>query len=383
MDIKEDLKRSSSEGRRSKRKRHGAKEKFKKQKSVFQKLLESEHHMAMVFSYCGVFLLYGMTDELLGPTLIELSCLAAKPLKTMSWLFFSHDMGLLCGTLFGGLIVSRVDKNLAMTICLISNALSITILPILHKFMGMVIFVFLYGFFLGTPDTLANVMLIKVFGKEVAPYIQGVHFFYGFGAFLSPLVARPFLRKSCTYMINTTKYYDIPDPTFNLTYDSGTGLWAKSNTEFKRDEDSDIRYAYWMAALFHVPVIFGLSWIFLKRHLDSQKGIYRGSFVSLHNDDELPVQSLDMVSFNPEASFWERVQTNSKHRLLAVTILCSVIMYLYEGLMAMFGGYIYSYAVKGTVSMTSDQGAYLTSMYWVSILRALTIVRKLILVSEH
>lgn len=32
---------------------------------------------------------------------------------------------------------------------------------------------------------------------------------------------------------------------------------------------------------------------------------------------------------------------------------------------AMFGGYIYSYAVKGTVSMTSNQGAYLTSMYWV------------------
>ena len=33
----------------------------------------------------------------------------------------------------------------------------------------------------------------------------------------------------------------------------------------------------------------------------------------------------------------------------------------------MFGGYIYSYAVKGTVNMTSDQGAYLTSMYWVCI----------------
>lgn len=34
----------------------------------------------------------------------------------------------------------------------------------------------------------------------------------------------------------------------------------------------------------------------------------------------------------------------------------------------MFGGYIYSYAVKGTVNMTSDQGAYLTSIYWVFIL---------------
>ena len=76
-------------------------------KTMFQKLLESDHHMLMVLSYCGVFLVYGMTDELLGPTLIELSCLVSRPLETTSWLFFSHDMGLLFGTLFGGLIVSR------------------------------------------------------------------------------------------------------------------------------------------------------------------------------------------------------------------------------------------------------------------------------------
>ena len=76
-------------------------------KTMFQKLLESDHHMLMVLSYCGVFLVYGMTDELLGPTLIELSCLVSRPLETTSWLFFSHDAGLLFGTLFGGLIVSR------------------------------------------------------------------------------------------------------------------------------------------------------------------------------------------------------------------------------------------------------------------------------------
>ena len=70
--------------------------------------------------------------------------------------------------------IHRVDKNLAMTVCLISNALSITVLPVLHKFMGMVMFVFLYGFFLGTPDTLVNVMLIKAFGKEVCCYLYTV-----------------------------------------------------------------------------------------------------------------------------------------------------------------------------------------------------------------
>ena len=84
-----------------------AKEKINQQKSVLQKLLDSDRHMTMILCYCGLFLLYGMSDELLGPTLIELSCIVSKPLKTMSWLFFSHDLGLLCGTLLGGLIVSR------------------------------------------------------------------------------------------------------------------------------------------------------------------------------------------------------------------------------------------------------------------------------------
>ena len=93
--------------KRAAKKNRSAKEKFHKQKSVLQKLIDSEQHMTMVFSYCGLFLLYGMTDELLGPTLIELSCLVTKPLKTMSWLFFCHDLGLLFGTLLGGIIVSR------------------------------------------------------------------------------------------------------------------------------------------------------------------------------------------------------------------------------------------------------------------------------------
>ena len=98
---------SRSSKQKERRGKVGTREKLSKQKTIFQKLIESEQHMAMVFSYCGVFLLYGMTDELLGPTLIELSCLAAAPLKTMSWLFFSHDVGLLVGTLFGGFIVSQ------------------------------------------------------------------------------------------------------------------------------------------------------------------------------------------------------------------------------------------------------------------------------------
>ena len=87
------------------------KEKFRRQKTVWQRLVDSERHMALILCYCGIFMLYGMTDELIGPTLIELSCLVMKPLKTMSWLFFSHDLGLLIGTLIGGFLAARYEHG--------------------------------------------------------------------------------------------------------------------------------------------------------------------------------------------------------------------------------------------------------------------------------
>jgi len=357
--MKETLKRQSSKRRRQ------AKDKMRRQKSVWQRLLDSEKYMTMVLSYCGIFMLYGMTDELLGPTLIELSCLASKPLKSMSWMFFSHDLGLLCGTLIGGVIVSRVDVNMTIAVCLICNALCMAILPVMHKYSHMLFLVLLYGVFLGSPDTLSNVTLIETFGKEVAPYMQGVHFFYGFGAFISPLIARPFLRRTCTYNVNTTKFFASRNESRGLSFDNTTGYWIQKKVEHVQDNSSDVMYAYWIVSISHVPVIFGLSWLYFRKHLEHVKGNYRGSFVSLTaDDDNTPVASLDLLPYALETTFWEKLQKNSKQRLLAVTVLCSIIMYLYEGMMAMYGGYVYSYAVKSVVSMTSDQGAYLTSMYW-------------------
>lgn len=101
MEKEKRKKRTSSTRKRERR------EKFRRQKTVWQRLVDSERHTALIMCYCGIFMLYGMTDELIGPTLIELSCLVMKPLKTMSWLFFSHDLGLLIGTLIGGILVVR------------------------------------------------------------------------------------------------------------------------------------------------------------------------------------------------------------------------------------------------------------------------------------
>ena len=43
-----------------------------------------------------------------------------------------------------------------------------------------------------------NVTLLQLWGKENAPYIQALHFIFGVGALVGPLVAEPFLSTQYT-----------------------------------------------------------------------------------------------------------------------------------------------------------------------------------------
>ena len=43
--------------------------------------------------------------------------------------------------------------------------------------------------------------------------------------------------------------------------------------------------------------------------------------------------TLDMIIYDPEATVLEKIRKNERTRLMAVTALCSVLIYLYEGMM--------------------------------------------------
>ena len=45
--------------------------------------------------------------------------------------------------------------------------------------------------------------------------------------------------------------------------------------------------------------------------------------------------TLDMILYDPEATVLEQIRKNERTRLMAVTALCSILIYLYEGMMVM------------------------------------------------
>lgn len=51
----------------------------------------------------------------------------------------------------------------------------------------------LNGFSIGSFDTAINVWLLEIWQEESGPYMQALHFTYGLGSFVAPLICEPFL----------------------------------------------------------------------------------------------------------------------------------------------------------------------------------------------
>lgn len=72
-----------------------------------KKAVGDKKNFQATLCYCGVFMVFGMSDEVLGPTLLELRCLTGKSLTIMSLIFFVHDLCNVFGSTAGGYLVDR------------------------------------------------------------------------------------------------------------------------------------------------------------------------------------------------------------------------------------------------------------------------------------
>jgi len=79
---------------------------------------------------------------------------------------------------------------------------------------------------------------------------QALHFAYGVGGFLSPLIARPFLRSRCVLVVNYTTIIDEwPYANSTSGIDNSTHIF---HTQEEMHRDTHVRWAYWIVALLHV-----------------------------------------------------------------------------------------------------------------------------------
>jgi MFS transporter, FHS family, Na+ dependent glucose transporter 1 len=142
----------------------------------------------ITISYYTAFIGLGLTEAILGPSLPALASHTHSPLSQISILFTAHSFGYLLGSYQGGHLFDRMRGHPVIAAGLVSVALLIALVPILPLLWLLALALFLSGIFAGAVDVGCNALLIWVHRSKVGPFMNGLHFFFGIGAFLSPII---------------------------------------------------------------------------------------------------------------------------------------------------------------------------------------------------
>jgi len=156
----------------------------------------SQKQIFYFITYGVCFVSLGLGLAALGPALPFLAANTGVSIATISFLFTASNLGYLIGSVGGGRLYDRYKAHKLMTLALGIIILMTVFIPIISIFPLLLLIMFLFGLGQGTVDIGGNVNLLWVFQSKVGPYMNGLHFCFGIGAFLSPIIIHNVMDRS-------------------------------------------------------------------------------------------------------------------------------------------------------------------------------------------
>jgi FHS family Na+ dependent glucose MFS transporter 1 len=224
----------------------------------------------------------------------------AAELDQISVLFTAHALGYMFGSFFGGRLYDLMPGNRLMSAMLLLMVALLVIVPLAPLLWLLAAAWLLLGVTGGALDVGGNTLLVWVHGREVGPYMNGLHFFFGIGSFLTPLIVAVVIA---------------------LT--------------------DGIAPAYWLLALLIAPVAV---WLFR-----TPSPVFKSASPQSSAREGGEGGDSTAVSQRPGAGL--------------IVLMISLLLLLYVGAEAAFGGWVYTYAL--TLELGSETAAaFLTSAFW-------------------
>jgi FHS family Na+ dependent glucose MFS transporter 1 len=144
--------------------------------------------VAVTTAYCAAFVALGGTTSLLGPTLPGLAENTQTVLSEISFLFSAQALGYMLGSILGGRLYDRLPGHPVMIATLLSIAVMMALVPLVSILWLLTFVLLLAGIAEGTLDVGGNTLLMWTHRHHVGPFMNALHFFFGVGAFLSPII---------------------------------------------------------------------------------------------------------------------------------------------------------------------------------------------------
>ena len=139
-------------------------------------------------AYFATFVILGLAVAVIGPTLPGLAERTSSKLNQVSILFVGLSTGYLVGSLISGRQYDRLPGHRLAGGALLLLAAVFALTPFIPLLWLLTVLLIILGFAEGMLDVGGNTMLVWLHGKRVPPYMNGLHFAFGFGAFISPII---------------------------------------------------------------------------------------------------------------------------------------------------------------------------------------------------
>lgn len=138
--------------------------------------------------YFAAFVALGLITASLGPTLPGLAEHTQSLLSEVSFLFTARSLGYLLGSFLGGRLYDRLPGHPVMGGMLLLMVGMMALAPLMPLLWLLTLVLLALGTAEGTVDVGGNTLLVWVHRHRVGPFMNGLHFFFGVGAFLSPII---------------------------------------------------------------------------------------------------------------------------------------------------------------------------------------------------
>jgi len=146
------------------------------------------HPIVATIAYYLAFIILGLTTAAAGPSLLRLADHTASPLNIISYIFVMSSLGYLIGSFFSGRIYDRFSAHRFMSLTLVIMAITCIFIPISHTLALLLFAMFLNGLAASILDVGCNTLMLWTHGEKAGPYLNGLHFFFGVGSLIAPLL---------------------------------------------------------------------------------------------------------------------------------------------------------------------------------------------------
>ncbi|XP_067658071.1 major facilitator superfamily domain-containing protein 4A-like [Haliotis asinina] len=304
-------------------------------------------------------LLTGVITTVFGPTLPDLQDLYGASLNDISSLFLILGLSLSFGCLVSVLLMKYLEPIIVLALSLLLEGVCTSTIAITEYLSIACLATAGSGLFIGCVFNTVVHQCNMVFPKSSSL----LHFLLvavSFGAYVTPLLAEPFLGHLCSsQQMNTSITFNGSEvPHVNATYrkyfavESSEVTANDSNSSFpggRKDSPNtqssyfraDVSMLYVMLGLLNIPPIFGLIIVFRlnKNRTEEQT-----------NESDRAFEVLD------------KNENSLKFMVFLGTVL---VAFLFScGLTFSYGGFLTTYGVDSSLKLSVQRMAVMTSVYW-------------------